>query len=1272
MSQLTLNHEKILHLSHKIGGSGSYVVDLESLTIWFSQEACEIFDLPYEHDFKPIADFDNWVAEGDLKRVEKVWLDSIKNKSGGTVNYTSDHPLRGSIFLRETWEYHIDAFTSKEIFIGVIRDVTEQKVLEENLQMSNKHLERSHDVAKLGSFEYSFVQDKFSYICHHTKALLPGGTGVFFSPKGRKYDVWGKGRMQPHDLIKRSKKGEGKSETFYIEGDDRFIQVTLSPQFDEKSRITSCMGVIQDASEFVEEELQVEARRNQLQSVLESISDLIFVLNKKSQIVDYFESSIGDRPYVDKNEFLGKTFDDVLPKEVAKKYSYAVPLVLKTGKAETIEYELEIDDTLQYYKSTISKVKGSDSYLTVVARNVTAEVVAFKANESLVMSLGERVKEARCLMSIAELSSHVGQSLEEYFLSICGLIPSGFLFPSSTNVSITFDNRKYQLKPLRYQKRISSKIEVQGVVRGTLTVGIAYKNQKGSDTFFIQEEESLLEVIADTISLYVQNFEAKVDLIKSEIKYKGIIENLSEGYFRCDADGLLLDVNPKGRQVLFGERFQNKNSQNLFEVIPELEGVLDSFWESSKKQLRYETHPGLYFHLPSRDSKIIKCSLGISYSGTSVEFIEGTFVDNTEDYRNDAFKSAELKLYESAQGGLDQLIQDGIDLAVDLLNSQAGFYHHVNEKEGKIKLVQWSKGTKEMCRIPDMVEDYDIEQAGIWVECIKTKKPVIHNEYKALNRKGKLPKGHFPIQRDLEIPIIRSGNVVAILGVGNKSDFYNSKDIEVLQAFANQFHSLVEKKTLEKSYEETIEIFKDSQNVGLIGSWQFNFIYNKTWWSDVMFDIYGITKDQGIPEEDWLEYTHPDDQERLMEAFVNSINTGHYQCNYRLIRPDGEIRHVYAKSKVVYKEDGSPEKHIGLLQDVTERKLAEQKIIEQNEQLESMIRSLNGVTFRIDDEGVVTYVSPQIMPIMGYAPEEIVGNKIQSESILKIFYPDDVEQELQYVQNMLEEGGESHSEYRMVKKDGSVIWVDSRSLAIEGSDGRRFVQGYSIEITDKVHQEEVLMSAVMKASDGEKRRISKEIHDGLQQTLTIAALNLEFIKKEKDHLSNSIQEKFETGWDYLKKGMNETRSIAHRLMPKAIEDFGLTSVLEDMIEELNRSTEIDFDFLTNLKGHRIQVGVETNLYKLIQEAINNIIKHSKAKNVTIQYMLFSDQLQLIVEDDGKGFDQNKLNMEKGFGLASMKSRATALAAEFTIDSTINHGTTLIVEIPLNKNVAYYE
>ncbi|MGM0580165.1 MAG: response regulator [Bacteroidota bacterium] len=226
----------------------------------------------------------------------------------------------------------------------------------------------------------------------------------------------------------------------------------------------------------------------------------------------------------------------------------------------------------------------------------------------------------------------------------------------------------------------------------------------------------------------------------------------------------------------------------------------------------------------------------------------------------------------------------------------------------------------------------------------------------------------------------------------------------------------------------------------------------------------------------------------------------------------------------------------------------------------------------------------------------------------------------------------------------------------------------SQDITDRVNHEEKIMSAVLEAEDRQKSKIARDIHDGLQQTLTISLMNFESLDENFIQITEKELEKFRSGVKFLRKGLQETRSIAYELIPKSVEDFGFIETLKELINELNSTVDsTEFNFYTNIEYRIEDLNIEYNLFRITQESLNNIIKYAEASEVFVQLTHHDNILQLTIEDNGKGFDvEEKLNSEKSFGLFNMNKRTESLSGKMTIES--KEGTLIFVEIPLKKNV----
>jgi PAS domain S-box-containing protein len=242
---------------------------------------------------------------------------------------------------------------------------------------------------------------------------------------------------------------------------------------------------------------------------------------------------------------------------------------------------------------------------------------------------------------------------------------------------------------------------------------------------------------------------------------------------------------------------------------------------------------------------------------------------------------------------------------------------------------------------------------------------------------------------------------------------------------------------------------------------------------------------------------------------------------------------------------------------------------------------------------------------------------------------------------------------------------------VESSDKSPFLDGekslieaLSLQlgmIIEKKQSEDLILATILETEDRERARLAKDVHDNLGQILMAVSLNLESVSRETNLLGNKNQNKLSNALHYLGQAIQESRELAHSLMPKAISDYGYTLAVQSLIEKLG-AEHVEINFYHNLEKERLNAKIELALFRITQEALTNILKHSEAAEVTIQLIKHSDQLILTIEDNGKGFDYNQ--QQKYFGINSMRTRASAISGIFTVDTKLGGGTTLMIEIPL--------
>lgn len=209
------------------------------------------------------------------------------------------------------------------------------------------------------------------------------------------------------------------------------------------------------------------------------------------------------------------------------------------------------------------------------------------------------------------------------------------------------------------------------------------------------------------------------------------------------------------------------------------------------------------------------------------------------------------------------------------------------------------------------------------------------------------------------------------------------------------------------------------------------------------------------------------------------------------------------------------------------------------------------------------------------------------------------------------------------------------------------------------------LSAMIQATEDERKRIAKDLHDGIVQSLTGLSLRLQKGFSMIKDVSDQQRSRYEESKSMLDDSISELRNISHQMMPRALSDMGLIPALEDMLEKSLGSTDIQYEFEHHkVDGQRFPENLEVSLYRICQELINNIIKHSEAKAVSVQLLKTSSHLVLVVEDNGKGFSTTANSQKNGIGLMNITSRAKALNGEVNYQPSPEQGTVATIRIPL--------
>ena len=216
-------------------------------------------------------------------------------------------------------------------------------------------------------------------------------------------------------------------------------------------------------------------------------------------------------------------------------------------------------------------------------------------------------------------------------------------------------------------------------------------------------------------------------------------------------------------------------------------------------------------------------------------------------------------------------------------------------------------------------------------------------------------------------------------------------------------------------------------------------------------------------------------------------------------------------------------------------------------------------------------------------------------------------------------------------------------------------------------QQTVLFNAVVSAQDNERKRIAQDIHDSLGSVLSAAKLNLSGLEDSKKKFTSTQKEKYEIALTLLDDASAELRNISHNLMPATLLKLGLTAALQNLFDKIS-ATGMQINFTAHEIKERLNETLEISIYRIILELVNNIVKHAKATEVTVQLIKYPSYINITVEDNGRGFIYKQIAAEtKGMGLSSIRSRIEYLKGTMDIDSGKGTGTTVIIDIPLEGN-----
>ena len=204
--------------------------------------------------------------------------------------------------------------------------------------------------------------------------------------------------------------------------------------------------------------------------------------------------------------------------------------------------------------------------------------------------------------------------------------------------------------------------------------------------------------------------------------------------------------------------------------------------------------------------------------------------------------------------------------------------------------------------------------------------------------------------------------------------------------------------------------------------------------------------------------------------------------------------------------------------------------------------------------------------------------------------------------------------------------------------------------------------AVLKGEEQERSRLAKDLHDGLGGMLSGIKHSMANMK-ENLIMTPENAAAFERSMDMLDSSIQEMRRVAHNMMPEALVKFGLDTALKDFCNDINQSGALNVSYQSiGMENEVVEQTTAIAIYRIVQELLNNTIKHTSAKNAIVQLSKEQSKITITVEDDGKGFDTSLLNKTRGMGWSNIQNRVEFLKGKIDVHSKVGKGTSVTVEI----------
>ncbi len=463
--------------------------------------------------------------------------------------------------------------------------------------------------------------------------------------------------------------------------------------------------------------------------------------------------------------------------------------------------------------------------------------------------------------------------------------------------------------------------------------------------------------------------------------------------------------------------------------------------------------------------------------------------------------------------------------------------------------------------------------------------------------------------------------------------------------------------------------------------------------NDRLCAIMGYSRDQLIGRS-YEEFSHPDEieQDRMLSHKLNNGELPFFRLEKRYVRPDGFPVWIQITKSVQRDARGAPEYHIGVIEDITQRKNAENSLLESESRYRQLADSMPQLVWTARPDGTIDYYNSHYLDFEGILP-----GRDGSWTWSLVLHKEDEQATMEAWRHSVQTGDAYQIEHRVRHADRTFHWYLSRAIPARSEQGK-IIRWYgtatnidSIKqsqaaleesrkklktlnenlenvVVERTEQVRALSRALALAEQRERKQFSQVLHENLQQILFAAKMHIDQHVIDHERRGSLMKDdEIEGSAALLTKAIEVTRAMALELNPPILRRQGLSDALEwlakHMYQAYGLSTSLDIDPETaSVRGER-----QLMLVQMTRELLNNVLRHAGVKEAALQATCQNGRIQISVRDSGVGFDPAEapetIDPEERFGLFSIEEKLRLFGGKLTIESAPGKGTKATMEAP---------